>query len=87
VLLARRSVITLPRGAVLGVLTLRVLIGASPQIFPLVSMLCDACTRLFAGRAKNASTEERDKLYKMHYGDLALFRLAKDLGYNICSKA
>jgi hypothetical protein len=50
-------------------------------------MLCHACTRLFAGRAENASTEERDQLYKMHHPDLASWRLAKDLGCGICSKA
>lgn len=56
------------------------------QIFPL-SMLCHACTRLFAGRAENASTEERDQIYKMHHPDVASFRLANDLGCGICSKA
>ncbi|KAH0536429.1 hypothetical protein FGG08_006698 [Glutinoglossum americanum] len=50
-------------------------------------MLCYACTRLFAGRAENASTEEQRPLYKMHHEDSASFRRAKDLGCGICSKA
>jgi hypothetical protein len=50
-------------------------------------MFCHACTRLFAGRAENASTEEPGQHYKMHHPDLASWRLARDLGCGICSEA
>jgi hypothetical protein len=49
-------------------------------------MLCQSCLRLFAGRAENAD-EDDSNFYKIHHPNLASFRVAKDLGCGICTKA
>jgi hypothetical protein len=51
-----------------------------------ITMLCHACTQLFAGHAQGVSRRDWDGLYKMHHPDFASLRRATEVSCKICSK-